>query len=81
LHRATAYLSRANPVAIARQILKDYAGTKGYLASLEIGKVRKFLVELRAYLKTNKPQFKEIISSTKTLSRFPVWFLGRSSGW
>ncbi|KAL5767819.1 hypothetical protein ACOSQ2_014602 [Xanthoceras sorbifolium] len=28
--------------------------------------VRKFLVELRTYLKTNKPQFQEIISSTRT---------------
>ncbi|MBX4420926.1 hypothetical protein K4H00_23255, partial [Mycobacterium tuberculosis] len=41
---------------------------KVYLDSLEIGQVRKFLVELRAYLKTNKPQFKEIISSTKTFT-------------
>ncbi|CAN2059690.1 unnamed protein product [Malus fusca] len=30
--------------------------------------VRKFLVELRTYLKTNKPQFQEIISSTKTFT-------------
>ncbi|KAL4287445.1 hypothetical protein AHAS_Ahas19G0186900 [Arachis hypogaea] len=34
----------------------------------EIGQVRKFLLELRAYLKTNKPQFQEIISSTKTFT-------------
>ncbi|MCD9642540.1 hypothetical protein HAX54_029398 [Datura stramonium] len=31
----------------------------------EVGQVRKFLVELRTYLKTNKPQFQEIIASTK----------------
>ncbi|CAI8615769.1 unnamed protein product [Vicia faba] len=31
--------------------------------------VRKFLLELRAYLKTNKPKFNEIISSTKTFTR------------
>ncbi|KAL8507403.1 hypothetical protein ACS0TY_018087 [Phlomoides rotata] len=42
-----------------------YTGTNGYLDSLEIGQVRKFIVELRNYLKTNKPKFQEIISSTK----------------
>ncbi|KAL8201081.1 hypothetical protein R6Q57_012420 [Mikania cordata] len=46
-------------------LLTIYTGTNGYLDSLEIGHVRKFLVELRTYLKTNKPQFQEIISSTK----------------
>ena len=42
-----------------------YTGTNGYLDSLEIGQVKKFLIELRTYLKTNKPRFQEIISSTK----------------
>ncbi|KAK7386080.1 hypothetical protein VNO78_32166 [Psophocarpus tetragonolobus] len=35
---------------------------------LPVINVRKFFVELHAYLKTNKPQFKEIISSTKTFT-------------
>ncbi|TYH57926.1 hypothetical protein ES332_D08G121200v1 [Gossypium tomentosum] len=34
----------------------------------EIGQARKFLVELRTYLKMNKPQFQEIISFTKTFT-------------
>ncbi|GJT63842.1 ATP synthase CF1 alpha subunit [Tanacetum coccineum] len=51
-----------------QQILTIYTGTNGYLDSLEVGQVRKFLVELRTYLKTNKPQFQEIISSTKTFT-------------
>ncbi|KAM3342637.1 hypothetical protein P3S68_027603 [Capsicum galapagoense] len=42
-----------------------YTRINGYLDSLEVGQVRKFLVDLRTYLKTNKPQFQEIISSTK----------------
>ncbi|KAM3395016.1 hypothetical protein P3S68_004020 [Capsicum galapagoense] len=42
-----------------------YTGINDYLASLEVGQVRKFLVELRTYIKTNKTQFQEIISSTK----------------
>ncbi|XP_062016530.1 ATP synthase subunit alpha, chloroplastic [Rosa rugosa] len=60
--------SQSAPLAVEEQILTIYTGTNGYLDSLEIGQVRKFLVELRTYLKTNKPQFQEIISSTKTFT-------------
>ncbi|WVZ11081.1 hypothetical protein V8G54_015611, partial [Vigna mungo] len=60
--------SQSAPLIVEEQIVTIYTGTNGYLDSLEIGQVRKFLVELRAYLKTNKPQFKEIISSTKTFT-------------
>ncbi|KAL7119976.1 hypothetical protein ACP275_02G094500 [Erythranthe tilingii] len=55
----------AAPLTVEEQIMIIYTGTNGYLDSLEIGQVRKLLVELRTYLKTNKPQFQEIISSTK----------------
>ncbi|KAJ6372123.1 hypothetical protein OIU76_026589 [Salix suchowensis] len=54
-------------ISISR-IMTIYTGTNGYLASLEIGQVRKFLVELRTYVKTSKAQFQEIISSTKTFT-------------
>ncbi|KAM3324248.1 hypothetical protein P3S67_005399 [Capsicum chacoense] len=57
--------SQSAPLTVAEQIMTIYTGTNGYLDSLEVGQVRKFLVELRTYLKTNKPQFQEIISSTK----------------
>ncbi|KAJ8771909.1 hypothetical protein K2173_027086 [Erythroxylum novogranatense] len=57
-------LARA-PLTVEEQIMIIYTETNGYLDSLEIGQIRKFLVELRIYLKTNKPQFQEIISSTK----------------
>ncbi|CAN2058966.1 unnamed protein product [Malus fusca] len=60
--------SQSSPLSVEEQILTIYTGTNGYLDSLEIGQVRKFLVELRTYLKTNKPQFQEIISSTKTFT-------------
>ncbi|KAL9991177.1 putative H(+)-transporting two-sector ATPase [Helianthus debilis subsp. tardiflorus] len=49
--------SQSAPLAVEEQILTIYTGTNGYLDSLEVGQVRKFLVELRTYLKTNKPQF------------------------
>ncbi|GFQ00478.1 ATP synthase subunit alpha chloroplastic [Phtheirospermum japonicum] len=57
--------SQSAPLTVEEQIMTIYTGTNGYLDSLEIGQVRKFLVELRTYLKNNKPQFQEIISSTK----------------
>lgn len=50
------------------QIITIYTGTNSYLDSVEIAQVRKFIVELRAYLKTKKPKFNEIISSTKTFT-------------
>ncbi|MFQ6668015.1 hypothetical protein Gotur_033840 [Gossypium turneri] len=39
------------------QVSTIYTRMNGYLDSLEIGQARKFLVELRTYLKMNKPQF------------------------
>ncbi|KAI7979958.1 hypothetical protein LOK49_Contig214G00059 [Camellia lanceoleosa] len=60
--------SQSAPLTVEEQIMTIYTGTNGYLDSLEIGQVRKFLVELRTYLKNNKPQFQEILSSTKTFT-------------
>jgi len=57
--------SQSAPLTVEEQIIRIYTGINGYLDSLEIGQVRKFLVELRAYLNMNKPQFKEIIYSNE----------------
>ncbi|KAL5555594.1 hypothetical protein UlMin_037830 [Ulmus minor] len=47
--------SQAAPLVVEEQIITTYTGTNGYLDSLEIGQVRKFIVELRTYLNANKP--------------------------
>ncbi|KAK2643627.1 hypothetical protein Ddye_025390 [Dipteronia dyeriana] len=60
--------SQSAPLTVKEQIMTIYTGTNGYLDSLEIGRVKKFLGELRTYFKTNKPKFQEIISSTKTFT-------------
>ena len=60
--------SQSEPLTVEDQIITIYTGTNGYLASLEIGQVSAFLVDLRTYLKDNKPRFQEIISSTKTFT-------------
>nr|GLL25483.1 ATP synthase CF1 alpha subunit [Ipomoea trifida] len=57
--------SQCAPLSVAEQIITIFTGINGYLDSLELGQVKKFIVELRTYLKTNKPRFEEIISSTK----------------
>ena len=54
--------SQSDPLTVEEQIVTIYTG------ALEIGQVKKFLVQLRTYLKKNKPQFQEIISSTKTFT-------------
>jgi F-type H+-transporting ATPase subunit alpha len=73
--------SQSAPLAVEEQIFTIYTGTNGYLDSLEIGQVRKFLVELRTYLKTNKPQFQEIISSTKTFTEEAETLLKEATRW
>lgn len=60
--------SQANPLTVEEQIMTIYTGTNGYLDSIEIGQVSAFLKRLREHFKINKPQFKEIISSTKTFT-------------
>nr|MBN8143059.1 F0F1 ATP synthase subunit alpha [Vibrio vulnificus] len=60
--------SQSDPLTVDEQIMTIYTGTNGYLDSLELRQVRKFLDDLRSYVKTNKPQFQEIISSTKTFT-------------
>jgi F-type H+-transporting ATPase subunit alpha len=60
--------SQAEPLTVEDQIMTIYTGTNGYLDSLEIAKVGKFLEDLRNSLKSKKPQFQEIISSTKTFT-------------
>ena len=60
--------SQSTPLTVDEEIMTVYIETNGYIDSLEIGQVKKFLVELRTYIKTNKPQFEEIISSTQTFT-------------
>jgi len=60
--------SQSNPLPVEEQIATIYTGTRGYLDSLEVEQVNKFLDELRKHLKDTKPQFQEIISSSKTFT-------------
>ncbi|KAI5016270.1 hypothetical protein ZWY2020_006121 [Hordeum vulgare] len=50
-------LARGNPLQVEERLATIYTGTRGYLDSLEIEQVKKFLDELRKHLKDTKPQF------------------------
>nr|YP_010451978.1 ATP synthase CF1 alpha subunit [Ephedra americana]YP_010453517.1 ATP synthase CF1 alpha subunit [Ephedra rupestris]QXG15947.1 ATP synthase CF1 alpha subunit [Ephedra americana]QXG18155.1 ATP synthase CF1 alpha subunit [Ephedra rupestris] len=56
------------PLSVEEQIATIFIGTNGYLDRFEIQFVKKFLDQLREYLKNCKPQFGEIIRTTKTLT-------------
>ena len=60
--------SQAAPISVAEQVATIYTGVNGYLDVLEPEQVKKFLVQLREYIITNKPQFIEIINSTKVFN-------------
>lgn len=60
--------SQSAPLNVGEQVATIYTGVNGYLDVLDIEQVKKFLIQLREYLITNKPQFLEIISSTKILN-------------
>ena len=49
--------SQSSPLAVEEQVATIYTGVNGYLDILEVDQVKKFLVQLREYLITNKPQF------------------------
>jgi F-type H+-transporting ATPase subunit alpha len=59
---------QASPLSVEDQVASIYAGTNGYIDKIEVDQVRAFLVGLRQYLATSKPQYGEIIRSTNTFT-------------
>ncbi len=57
--------SQSAPLTVEKQAVTIYIRVNGYLDVLEIGQVKKFFVQLREYLMTNKPQFMEIVRFSK----------------
>src|SRR6056300_472951 len=60
--------AQSQPLSVADQVATIYAGTNGLLDTIAVDQVRAFLVGLRSYLATNKPQYGENVGSTNTLS-------------
>jgi F-type H+/Na+-transporting ATPase subunit alpha len=60
--------AQSSPLSVEEQVATIYTGLNGYLDKIEVLKVRSFLSQLREYIKNNKPQFLEIVRSTKALT-------------
>lgn len=57
------------PLSVSDQVATIYTGINGYIDDIEIENVRKFLSGLREHINTTKPDFKQIIDTTKTLTK------------
>jgi F-type H+-transporting ATPase subunit alpha len=57
-----------SPLSLAEMVSSIYAGTKGYLDTLPVEKVRPFLSGMRNYLASNHPQFTTILQNTQTFT-------------
>ena len=55
---------QTSPLSIEDQVASIYAGTNGYLDTIQVDQVRSFLVGLRQYLSNSKPKYGEIIRTT-----------------
>lgn len=60
--------SQSSPLSVEEQVATIYAGVNGYLDTLELQQVRKFLTQFRTYVSTNKYEFIEILKTTKTFT-------------
>ncbi len=60
--------AQSAPLTVDMQVVTIYAGTKGYLDTLEVKQVRSFLEGLREYMKTNKPAFSIAVLESKAMS-------------
>ena len=60
--------SQSSPLVVSDHVATIYTGINGYLDDIEVENVRSFLIGLREYINTTKPNFRQIIDSTKTFT-------------
>jgi F-type H+-transporting ATPase subunit alpha len=60
--------AQASPLAVEDQVASIFSGTNGYLDKIPVDQVRSFLIGLRQFLGTKKPQYGEIIRSTNVFT-------------
>jgi F-type H+-transporting ATPase subunit alpha len=58
----------SSPIPVGEQVAVIYAGINGFLDDIEVSKVKAFIVAMRTNLKNSKPQYAEILKSTKTFT-------------
>ena len=59
---------QSSPLSLGDQVALIYAGTKGYLDTIPVESVQKYLDDFRDYLANKKPKYGEILASTNTLT-------------
>nr|UXD06397.1 ATP synthase CF1 alpha subunit [Eutreptiella sp. CCMP389] len=60
--------AQSSPLVVSDQVATIYTGVNGYLDKIQVEDVKAFLSGLREYINANKPEFGEIIKSTKTFT-------------
>jgi F-type H+-transporting ATPase subunit alpha len=60
--------AQSAPLSVEEQVATIFTGVNGFLDVLEVSQVKPFLVGLREYIVSNKPQFLEIVRSTKAFT-------------
>nr|YP_011005667.1 ATP synthase CF1, subunit alpha [Cutleria multifida]WAM62671.1 ATP synthase CF1, subunit alpha [Cutleria multifida] len=57
-----------SPIPVAEQVAIIYIGTNGFLDDLEIADISGFIKSLREYITSSKPEYLEIVNSSKQLT-------------
>jgi F-type H+-transporting ATPase subunit alpha len=57
-----------SPIPVEEQVAIIYTGTNGFLDDLKVDQVKSYVTSLRQYLRSTKPEFLEIIKSSKQLT-------------
>jgi F-type H+/Na+-transporting ATPase subunit alpha len=60
--------AQSAPLSVEEQVATIFTGVNGFLDVLEVSQVKPFLIGLREYIVSNKPQFLEIVRSTKAFT-------------
>jgi F-type H+/Na+-transporting ATPase subunit alpha len=60
--------AQSAPLSVEEQVATIFTGVNGFLDVLEVSQVKPFLIGLREYIVSNKPQFLEIVRSTKVFT-------------
>ncbi|MEY3497288.1 MAG: synthase alpha chain [Pseudomonadota bacterium] len=58
-----------SPIPVEEQVAIIYAGINGFLDNIELSKVRPFVDSLRTTLRNSKPEYAQMVRSTKTFSK------------
>jgi len=60
--------AQSAPLVVADQVSTIYTGVNGFLDDIAVEDVQSFLAGLREYINTNKPNYADIVNSTKAFT-------------